>query len=285
MSKIYDKYNHVSPKRAERLLKMPASQLVLESIQEELEHIEKEIRYLQRSLNEALSGKLLVSGTNSQPKYYLEKEGVRQYISRAETDLAASYAQQEYTVELLRVLESRREVLHGVLHQLKQLDPQQVFQCLSEKRKLLVLPEYLSDEEYLRFWSSLQYSGKKFRQEDKEFYTARGERVRSKSESDIADRCYYRGVFYLYEYPWTLPSAGVWFPDFTVLNVRTRKVYLWEHLGREDDPNYAIRSMRKLRLYQENGFWPGENLILTHETADRPLNIHDIDAVIEHYLI
>lgn len=264
---------------------MPASQLVLESIQEELEHIEKEIRYLQRSLNEALSGKLLVSGTNSQPKYYLEKEGVRQYISRAETDLAASYAQQEYTVELLRVLESRREVLHGVLHQLKQLDPQQVFQCLSEKRKLLVLPEYLSDEEYLRFWSSLQYSGKKFRQEDKEFYTARGERVRSKSESDIADRCYYRGVFYLYEYPWTLPSAGVWFPDFTVLNVRTRKVYLWEHLGREDDPNYAIRSMRKLRLYQENGFWPGENLILTHETADRPLNIHDIDAVIEHYLI
>ena len=38
-------------------------------------------------------------------------------------------------------------------------------------------------------------------------------------------------------------------------------------------------------IYQQNGIWPGEQLIITHETADKPLNIRDIDAIIDHYLI
>ena len=62
-------------------------------------------------------------------------------------------------------------------------------------------------------------------------------------------------------------------------------MYIWEHFGMEDDPNYAIKTLRKLRIYQQNGIWPGEQLIITHETADKPLNIRDIDAIIDHYLI
>lgn len=285
MSQLFNKYEKVPPAKRSRLLEMPPALLTHDALREELDTVDAEIRHLHRVLAQTLPGKLLVSGSSGRPRFYLQNESGKHYLPREEIGTAAAYAQQEYYAALLTTMEQRRDALASALRQLEALDPQLVFRDLPEKRQKLVVPEYLPDEDFLLLWSEVRYEGKGFREGDKEYYTARGERVRSKSESDIADRCYYRGIFYLYEYPWTLSSGGVWFPDFTVFNARTRKVYIWEHFGMEDDPGYALNSMRKLRLYQESGLWPGEDVIFTHETTDKPLTIHDIDAVADHYLV
>lgn len=280
-----DKYARVPASKMTRLLgETPPSQTYV-AMRKELRDLEWEMKRLHRALKDPLKGKLVVSGTEAKPKYYLKDDEGSHYLPRDRIETAFLYAQQEYCRELLGILEKRYVVLDEALHCMEQLDPRQVFEGLSEKRKLLVVPEYLPDEEFLRLWSSVSYTGKGFREGEKEYFTAKGERVRSKSETDIADRCYYRDIYYRYEYPWTLSTAGLWYPDFTVVNVRTRRVYIWEHLGIEDEEDYARKNLRKLRIYQQNGFWPGENLILTHETAGRPLTIRDIDAVIDHYLI
>ena len=281
----YNKYDKVPYRTTRRLLRTSPVLLTHEAMQRELSELEMEMERLRKALENQLEGQLLVSGTESVPKYYLKTEAGRQFLPRSRIEEAAIYAQQDYYRSLLELLEERYSKLSDALQCLKALDPAQVFDNLSVRRKPLVIPEFLPDEEFAELWAATRYEGKKFRDDMPEYYTARGERVRSKSESDIADRNYYRGVLYLYEYPWTLETGGVWFPDFTVVNRRTRRVYIWEHFGKESDPQYAISSMRKLRLYQENGIWPGENLILTHETADRPLTIRDIDAVIDHYLV
>ena len=285
MKKQYDKYKGISQAKTARLLESKPVSMTHDALREELLSVEKDIKRLQIALEQPADGKLLVSGTVLAPKYYLRDKSGKHYLPGAEMERVADYAQKEYYADLLKVLRRRYSALSEALHRLEKADPEKVFQNMSENRKRLVVPEFLPDNEFVKLWSSARYGGKGFREDMPEHYTAKGERVRSKSEGDIADRCYYRGVYYRYEYPWTLSTAGVWFPDFTVVNVRTRKVYIWEHFGMEDDPNYAINALRKLRIYQQNGIWPGEQLIITHETYDKPLNIRDIDAIIDHYLV
>lgn len=287
MKTPFDKYQKVPTAKVNRLLSMAPASAAPDSLRTELSELDVEIRRLRKLLAQPLPGKLVVSGTDTKPKYYLEGEHGKRYLTREELDLAAAHAQEDYYRVLLGVLEERYAKLSEALRCLEDLDPRLAFENLPGKRQALVVPEYLSDGEFAELWlaAHARYAEKGFREGDRVHYSARGERVRSKSESDVADRCYYRKVPYLYEYPWTLSSSGVWFPDFTVVNVRTRKVYLWEHLGMEDDPDYAVRNLEKLRIYQENGFWPGENLILTHEDKDHPLTVRDIDAVIDHYLL
>ena len=75
------------------------------------------------------------------------------------------------------------------------------------------------------------------------------------------------------------------YPDFKVLNKRTRREYYWEHLGMMDDEEYAAHAMQKIETYAGNGILPGKNLILTHETSQRPLNVKTVQKLIDAFLI
>ena len=74
-------------------------------------------------------------------------------------------------------------------------------------------------------------------------------------------------------------------PDFTVMNRMNGKRYIYEHLGMMDNQTYVESNMKKLELYEKNGFLLGKNLLVTHETSKSPLNIAVVDSYIEHYLI
>ena len=108
--------------------------------------------------------------------------------------------------------------------------------------------------------------------------------MRSKSELIIADLLYKEGVPYRYEYPLYLNGLGRIYPDFTVLNTKERKELHWEHLGMMDDAEYAENALRRIAVYEKNGIFPGENLILTHETRKNPLDQKIIKMMIANYL-
>jgi hypothetical protein len=73
-------------------------------------------------------------------------------------------------------------------------------------------------------------------------------------------------------------------PDFTILNLATHETILWEHFGYLDDHDYReYQFLKKLNSYQENGYYIGENLIITMETQRNPLNIRQVRDLIEHY--
>lgn len=113
-----------------------------------------------------------------------------------------------------------------------------------------------------------------------EYYTAKGERVRSKSEIIIADTLNRFNVPYRYERPINIGGNGTIHPDFTCLNVRTRKEFLWEHNGMMSDADYADYATKRIDMYTLAGYSADENLILTHETVNKPLN----SRVIEYYI-
>ena len=141
-----------------------------------------------------------------------------------------------------------------------------------------------TDGEYIRKWQEEIYQGKEFYEDTPELYTLQGERVRSKSELIIADMLSKEGVPYRYEYPLYLRGVGRIYPDFTVLNIKKREEVFWEHFGMMDDPTYAEAAVKKIATYEQNGIFPGENLILTYETRKNPINQKVVMSLIEHYL-
>ena len=52
-----------------------------------------------------------------------------------------------------------------------------------------------------------------------------------------------------------------------------------------DDPIYINKTMEKLRIYAEHGYHLGDQLIMTWETGDHPLNFLHINDRIEKYLL
>lgn len=75
------------------------------------------------------------------------------------------------------------------------------------------------------------------------------------------------------------------FPDFAVLNIRTRKTIYWEHFGLISDEKYASNALEKLHIYEANGWTLGDNLLYSLESENIPLNIKLLEQKINDYLL
>lgn len=256
------------------------------------------------------------------------------YIPISESRLIQSLAQKNVDEKALRELEQQLLLIDRFVAKYNPCALRVLYKNLSANRKSLITPVQLSDEEYAARWLLEEYQGKGFDADAPELLTAKGERVRSKSEMIIADTLAHYGVPYKYERPLLL-KAGCGkekkseaqnsaafirksrkkvkgdcccdhldvedfsianrelggakrisvFPDFTCLNLRTRMEFLWEHLGRMDDAEYAKKTVSKLRTYGNNGFVLGLNLIATMECEENPLNRSDVERLVKNFLL
>lgn len=100
----------------------------------------------------------------------------------------------------------------------------------------------------------------------------------------IADALDAAGIPYRYECPLEVNRRTI-HPDFTILRPYDRKIFYWEHLGKIDDAVYMKRSFFRIRDYESDGIFPGDQLILTGETEEVPLNNVIIEQVIRRYLL
>ena len=74
-----------------------------------------------------------------------------------------------------------------------------------------------------------------------------GNMVRSKSEYIIDMNLYMKGIPFRYEAELVLGDA-VFYPDFTILDPNTMRVFYWEHLGMIDNPEYYKKAFSKLQV-------------------------------------
>lgn len=209
-----------------------------------------------------------------------DKSGV--YIPASEFEKARALIQKKYD---LKILAAAREQLALIDRFLRQYDPdilKRIYEMSGELRKQFIQAAELPDEDFRAEWRAVSYDGKEFREGAAEHYTLRGERVRSKSEVMIANALFRAGIDYRYEAPLLLGSQLV-YPDFTILRMADRKTLFWEHAGLIDDADYRNDLLSRIVIYEENGLFPGEDLILTAETQKRPLNIRDVQRVVNHY--
>ena len=240
----------------------------------------------QAELESAPPGKLILSSRGGQPQFYYKQEGEkkRKYLGKNSTETVKALAQKYYDQKVLDVSKRERGCLNNIIARYRNGLAEDVYAKLDPIRRELVTPIIKSDEEFVREWLSQDYHKMGFEDGAPEYYTDKGLRVRSKSEIGILNKYDKAGIPFLYEKSLFLNGWGWVCPDVTLLNVRLRKEYIHEHLGRMDDPVYLESNIAKVNAYMKNGYLPGENLLLTFETKKHPFDTRIIDEFIRQYL-
>ncbi|MBQ8233753.1 MAG: hypothetical protein IJZ34_17805 [Lachnospiraceae bacterium] len=241
----------------------------------------------EKAIVTAPKGTLRISGHDDKVQYYQRndpKDINGAYIRGKDIQLARGLAQKDYDQKVLRSTEQELSAINKYFSNYPVTCAEQIYEKLHKERRKLIEPIIEPEEQYVDKWEAVSYQGKGFSEDTPEFFTAKGERVRSKSEWIIADLLMKEAIPYRYEYPIQLKGMGAIYPDFTVLNVKKRKEMHWEHFGMMDDPSYVEKALQKIALYEQNGIFPGENLILTYETKKNPMNQKMIMLMIQHYL-
>lgn len=262
--------------------------IFLEELNMEIKKLEEAIQKLKRNLEKYPEGSLQINHSNGCVQYYYNNPRSRyvrpQYIKKENCELVQKLAQKDYDTKLLKRLEERLKVAKKTFAVYNKTDLEEIFYKYTKDRQRLLIPRYISDEDYAKKWEDISYQRKTFAEGTAEIYTVKGERVRSKSEKIIADALERNNVPYKYECPLELTGGRVIHPDFTVLNKRTRKEFYWEHLGMMDDVEYARNAVRRIEEMGRNGIMPGKNLLITAETKVNPINVTIVDMIIQEYL-
>ena len=231
---------------------------------------------------------LRASTQRGKTQYYIRtkpSERSGKYVRKADLPRAAAIAQRDYDLAL-RAAALKEQASIKELLSIRESDlPEDVFGKLILPRQELAVPHFISDEEYAARWLAEPYTSKGFKEGDPEFHSTDGTRVRSKSEALLGDIFDSYPVPKKFECPVRLHNGKIIHPDYTLLNVRERKEYIWEHFGRADDQSYMEYNIGRLNDLIKSGFYHGINLILTFETKAKPLDVNIVRALIEKFLL
>ena len=196
---------------------MTETNTILTEIMKLKKQTNNKINAIRTRITDAPDGFLRISKRLNKYQYFrIRNKGdtIGTYLPRKDHDTAVRLAQKDYDTRLLAELEKQ---LKAIEHFLSSYNPDaaaQVYAKLSEPRKVLVDKGFLTDEEFVAQWQAVPYQRLGFRKDDPEYYTQRGERVRSKSEILIADALYRHNIPYRYEYPLYVDGVLVAAPDF-----------------------------------------------------------------------
>ncbi|WP_026661177.1 hypothetical protein [Butyrivibrio sp. AC2005] len=260
-------------------------------MKKEFDEREKELKAIlekcDRTINDLPVGSLKIIHKKGNPYYYIRGNGkdIRdKYIQKKEIDTIKKLAQRDYEQKIQKSIKKEMTAISRYSKSMPDITYEEVYDHLVSGRKILITPHFLPDDIFLETWLSEPYEPLYFEEGTAEHYTNKNERVRSKSEVMIANALSKAGIPYKYECPTFLGKQKI-YPDFTIMKMPQRKIIYWEHLGLLDDHDYLSKSMHKLDNYESNGIFLGDNLIITRETSDRPLNTKHVLRLIEHYLL
>jgi hypothetical protein len=198
------------------------------------------------------------------------------YILKKERSRASKLAQKDYNTDFLMLATKELERLEKSIKVFSKENADNAFNNLPLERQCLISPYILSDDQYAAEWEKRNYLTNQYLPEDKRYETKKGEMVRSKSESIIADILCDLGIPYHYEQALKLRNGAIYYPDFTILNKKEREEMYLEHLGLLDEEGYRKNNLIKMDEYRANGIYIGKNLLITYETKESPLDIKGI---------
>ncbi len=232
-------------------------------------------------------GMLRTTTSNKCPQYYWKAKPSDswKYLPKKERDIACRIVDSEYYALVREHAESELKIIDKLITGNSISDFRHCLSKLTPGRQNLVDKIFPSDEEILQSFLSENYDSYDSYTESMMYDTPQGESVRSKSEWMIAETLSRYNIPYQYEYPLYLDGLGLVHPDFRCLNLRKRQIIIWEHQGRMGDPDYAAHAIRKIQVYEENGFNIGENLIVTEESLECPLRTETIERWIQRLLV
>ena len=190
--------------------------------------------------SKTIKDRLRIIRNHNSLQYYIVSDKEKPngtFLPQTQIKKAKTIAQRDYNAAAAAILKRDIATIDNFLAAFHPEELNKAFTELHPGRRVLVAPVREPDEDFIARWRHLPYTGKPFEINAPEHYTACGVRVRSKSEIIIADALDRAGIPYRYEFPASIKGWGTLYPDFTCLDVRTRKEIIWEHFGLMGDPD------------------------------------------------
>lgn len=264
-------------------------------IGEEIKRLELLIEQLRTAISSAPKGRLRSEMCKGKyPQFYFIEGGFQdgkqnngRYIKKEEYYLAEELAQKEYNLKLLKCVAKQCELLKSAenirLDKFRN-ERLEILHHISLAKQGLIRTYEMTDEEYVEKWMQENSGGKNSIEITNGFDTERGDVVRSKSEKIIADKLFYCNIIYQYEPLIRLHDGTIVFPDFAMLNIRTRKTIYLEHFGMMDNPEYCKRAIEKMEIYERNELFTCRDVVYTFESSNKAININSIENIINRFL-
>lgn len=114
--------------------------------------------------------------------------------------------------------------------------------------------------------------------DDHKYRTSSGIWVRSKNEVFVCDRLEAYHIPYAYEEKLFICGYN-YYPDFLIFLPDGRKI-IWEHLGMLSEYDYFMKNAKKIYNYYMEGYYLGENLIITFNEKHDRFDLKQIDDII-----
>ncbi len=253
---------------------------IIEELNSELKKDTNLLSEVELAIRQAPEGTLEVQTVRGKLRFFNRTNEKKEYVSTTEKIFIA-LCNKRFCTQIMKITEKKIKGLKKCLKILNSLlrlkTPSMVYEKLPTEIKTNIMLLKNTDEGYAQFWQSKKFICKET--DDASFKTLRGDLVRSKTELIIADKLYIAQIPYHYEV--TMQSSiGLLYPDFYILNKRTRKTYIWEHFGKMDDPEYCKKTLLKLEAYEQKGFILGKNLIATFESSLYHIRTEQLDNII-----
>lgn len=233
----------------------------------------KEVRTkARRELRSLLAGNLRVSN-KAKKTYYAQdaienKKRIRKGISK-DTTLIYKLARKRYLKIYIKLITQNILALELFLQTTKPPTPDNVWRALPDAYKHLPHKAFFPKEYRGKMWGKEEYDKSTYRSQELRHTTARGEKVRSKSEALIANLLHRHKLPYRYEQKLHIKNRE-FVPDFTILV--EEDIYYWEHCGLVSEEGYMKSHNWKLLRYAEQGIVPWKNLIVTYDDENGNFN-------------
>jgi len=262
---------------------------MLEKLREEYAFLERLNETAQKDIALAPPGKLRVDRTRKSPQYYYREKGSDfngTYINAKNKPLAEQLAQKSYAEDVVKILDERIKDVKSLINKYETASIENLILKYDDARKSLIKPYVLTDDEFVKSWLETPFTPNPKHPENLIFVTRNGEMVRSKSEVIIADNLKRLGIPYKYEAPFKCRDGSILYPDFTLLNIRTRNLVYHEHFGKMDDPKYRDKQFFwKIKKYNNEGIYQGKNLIMSFEEYNNPFDFRTYEKMFKEFLL
>ncbi len=242
-----------------------------------------EIDQLRKRLADMPVGHLECRKHGSTYQWYVRTEKETSYLKRIYRETAEKLALKTYLERRLKEMQNERSAIG------------QYLRCRSKcpvktAEKLLQLPPYKDllrpqveeRNQRIQAWLDIPRTPNRLHPENLKIRMSDGTLVRSKSEGMIYRMLKEHNIPFRYDCEMWINGELVC-PDFLIYHPKTGEIFIWEHLGRMDDPLYLARVHRTIEVYAGGNWLPGRNLILSSENAEHPLGEADIERLIDAF--
>lgn len=217
--------------------------------------------------------RMSISRKRNKDYYYLVKDDGLEYLGNEKNETVQAIKEFRLCEKMLQITETNIYALKKFLKKYQWITPQLIQEKMPKTYLPLNLNENFEDKRFNKNWQRKMNAIKKSypvkRPENLIAETCDGTRVRSRAEALLYDMFVAMGFVVLYEFPVVI-NGITYCPDFLLMNPRTHKLYIWEHLGmwyhETRGPSYRQEFIQKTMQYAQIGFSLGYNLLTSYES-------------------